>query len=97
MAEKLGVARQSARRWANDQVVPKQIYVKEWALICGVPYRWLAYGDVAPDPSPGTVLAGQRGRVLTYIASRKCASKASVIPHLGGIGELGPFPGRIAA
>jgi transcriptional regulator with XRE-family HTH domain len=63
MADKLNVTRQTVRRWASDQIVPKPIYVKEWALICGVPYRWLAYGEM-PTQNDGNRTSPQLSPVV---------------------------------
>lgn len=49
IADSLEVNRATVSRWLNDRIVPRQIYVKEWALICGVPYYWLASGEEAGE------------------------------------------------
>jgi transcriptional regulator with XRE-family HTH domain len=62
MADKLNVTRQTVRRWATDLIVPKPIYVKEWALICGVPYSWLAYGHATGPTAGGEELLSDQFR-----------------------------------
>lgn len=54
MGEELGVARSTISRWVNDGGTPKAAYIKQWALRCGVPYEWLAFGVEPPDDGPGT-------------------------------------------
>lgn len=54
IADELGVSRSTVSRWMNDHGTPRSIYVKEWALRCGVPYHWLATGEeLGPDSGPG--------------------------------------------
>lgn len=101
MAQYLGVSRQTVGNWTHGRFEPSIQSMRLIALRCGVSYSWLRTGKAdaqsdGPTPGPG-IRAGQDGRVLTYIASRKCTAKAPGIPHRDGVGERGPFPGRIAA
>lgn len=42
MAHELGVSRSTISRWMNDRgTPPREIYVKRWAVVCGVPSDWL--------------------------------------------------------
>lgn len=55
MAEELGVSRSTLSRWMNDRgAAPRPIFVKQWAMRCGVSYDWLATGaTVAEDDDNG--------------------------------------------
>lgn len=56
IADEMEVSRTTISRWLNDRgAPPRSPYVKQWALICRVPYDWLVYGDNGPtSPGPGT-------------------------------------------
>jgi transcriptional regulator with XRE-family HTH domain len=99
LAEMTGISRATISNYEVDKFTPTKPNLNAWSLATGVPAEWLRDGTDShgQDPGPGGIRAGQRGRVLTYIASRKCPAKASVIPHWDDIRERGPFPGRIAA
>jgi len=45
MADELDVSRQTVSRWLNDHGVPRNGFLKLWALRCGVPYEWLRTGQ----------------------------------------------------
>ena len=52
MADDLGFERKSLSRWMNDKgAPPRPVYLKQWALITGVPYRWLIGHDDAAAAS----------------------------------------------
>lgn len=54
MADELGVVRATVTRWTHDQVVPKSVVLKMWALRTGVPLIWLETGQApAYQPGPG--------------------------------------------
>lgn len=57
MADELGVARSTISRWVNDHgTPPRAVYVKMWAMRCGVPHEWLATGQAPafhPDGDGG--------------------------------------------
>ena len=57
MAETLGGSRQTVGRWMSDRVVPRSIYLKEWALRTRVDYGWIVTGQTGPGRPR---LAGQR-------------------------------------
>lgn len=48
MADELGVSRSTVSRWVNDKGPVRPIYLKQWALRCGVPFEWLQTGAVGP-------------------------------------------------
>ena len=50
MAEHLGITRQAISRYEKGTTVPKLAILRVWALRCGVPLRWLQYGDIQPRP-----------------------------------------------
>jgi transcriptional regulator with XRE-family HTH domain len=50
IADEMGVSRSTVSRWANDRGPVREIYLKQWALRCGVPYEWLNAG-AASDPT----------------------------------------------
>jgi transcriptional regulator with XRE-family HTH domain len=61
IAADLGVSRSTISRWINDRgAPPRTIYIREWALRCGVDYRWLRSGEImatSADPrSEGFIL-----------------------------------------
>lgn len=46
IAAELGVSRSTISRWLNDRgAPPRPVYIRMWALRCGVPYGWLKEGD----------------------------------------------------
>ena len=46
MAAELEVSRGTLSRWLNDRGArPRAIYLRQWALRCGVSYRWLLNGN----------------------------------------------------
>lgn len=51
MADELGMSRGQVSRYLNDKGVPRRAVLVTWALRCGVPFEWLAYGRL-PGPSP---------------------------------------------
>lgn len=55
IAEELGVARNTVSRWLNDRGPVREIYLKQWALRCGVDYRWLKSGKTS-TPDGGNVM-----------------------------------------
>lgn len=45
IAGEMNVSRGTVSRWLNDRgAPPRPIYLKEWALRCGVPVTWLKDG-----------------------------------------------------
>ena len=66
MAEELGVSRTSLSRWMNDRgTPPRAVYLKQWALVTGVPFEWIAHGT-APETTP-VRRAGAGGQVSTIV------------------------------
>lgn len=64
MAEYLGVTRSTISRWTNDHgAPPRAAYVKQWALMTGVPSWWLL-DEEPPDGGPGTRQPGEKGVVV---------------------------------
>lgn len=51
MADELGAARSTVSRWLNDRGPVRDIYLKQWALRCGVPYSWLKEGQTLGAPT----------------------------------------------
>lgn len=45
MAQELEVHRTTISRWLSDATTVRTIYLKQWALRCGVPYEWLRNGN----------------------------------------------------
>jgi transcriptional regulator with XRE-family HTH domain len=64
MADDLGVSRATLSRWMNGRsAAPRRIYLRQWALHCGVSFEWLCHGDNLPCGPEGekvNVSAGQR-------------------------------------
>jgi transcriptional regulator with XRE-family HTH domain len=58
MAGELGMHRSAITRWTHDKVVPREIYLKQWALRCGVSLDWLKDGDSPPPPPAEEVPPG---------------------------------------
>lgn len=57
MADELGLSRSTVTRWlASDAAPIRPIYLKEWALRCGVPYTWLANEPTVTKPRTVVVL-----------------------------------------
>lgn len=54
MADELGVDRRTLSRWMHDKGPVRRGYLSQWALRCGVPFEWLAYGvePEGPDAPP---------------------------------------------
>lgn len=50
MADELGMSRGQISRYLNDKGIPKRAVLLAWALRCGVPFEWLAYGSVKQTP-----------------------------------------------
>lgn len=48
-AEKIEIHRQTLARWEHDEGQVKTIYLKELALLYGVPFSWLSGGTIPPD------------------------------------------------
>lgn len=68
MADEMGVARSTISRWVNDHgAPPRQAFVKQWALRCGVPYEWLSEGVEPQDPTPptGGLISGEPSSACT--------------------------------
>ena len=51
MADELGVVRATVTRWTHDQIQPKPMVLKVWALRTGVPLAWLVTGEAPTSPS----------------------------------------------
>lgn len=60
MSDELGVSRSTVSRWINDKGPVRPIYLKQWALRCGVPYEWLATGVKQSSVSPPFVGVSRR-------------------------------------
>ena len=45
IAEELGVARSTVSRWMHDKGPVRPVFVKAWAMRCGVSYDWLRGAD----------------------------------------------------
>ncbi len=60
MADELEMARSSLSRWLNGHgAAPRKVFVKQWALKCGVSYDWLQNGESPrpdEDPNGGSTL-----------------------------------------
>jgi transcriptional regulator with XRE-family HTH domain len=56
MISELGISRGTASRWLHDKGPVRDIYLKQWALRCGVSFDWLKSGGPAGQEatSPGT-------------------------------------------
>jgi ribosome-binding protein aMBF1 (putative translation factor) len=59
MATELGYERKTLSRWMHDQITPRPVVLKQWALRCGVSHKWLVNGakgggtsDADPHPGP---------------------------------------------
>jgi len=59
LADHLGVERGSVSRWVNDRGPVRDVYLRQIALITGVDYRWLRYGEIDLTGGPGT--PGEQG------------------------------------
>jgi len=46
MADELGMSRATVSRWTNDHGPVRDIFLKQWAMRCGVPYHWLKHGEM---------------------------------------------------
>lgn len=54
IAVMMDVAPSTISRWMADKgAPPKRPYLVQWALVTGVPLRWLETGEGAPSPDPG--------------------------------------------
>lgn len=51
ITEEFGVSRSTVSRWLNDKGPVRPIYLKQWAIRCGVPLEWLAPGGEFPRSS----------------------------------------------
>lgn len=49
VARRLEMNPATVSRWANDHIRPRNIYLREIALACGVPYAWLV-GEASDGP-----------------------------------------------
>lgn len=58
MAEELGFDPRTISRWVNEKgAPPRAVYLKQWAMATGVPYRWLSGqepGDTSEVPVTGS-------------------------------------------
>jgi len=102
LADYLEVSRTSVSNWINGRIDPSAQSLRLIAMRCGVSYSWLRTGETdtqsdGPNPGPGTVHAGQRGRVLTYIGPRKWREMTPIPPIRTAVGEQGPFRRLVAA
>jgi len=62
MATELGVTRATLSRWMHDRgAPPRAAYVKQWALVCGVPATWLLNGTT-PGSDRGVITRPNRRR-----------------------------------
>lgn len=53
MATICSVGRSTISRWIHDTgAPPRELFIKEWALRCGVDYHWLATGQEAQQDIP---------------------------------------------
>jgi transcriptional regulator with XRE-family HTH domain len=48
MADDLDVNRATIGRWLSDRIMPRRVYVQQWALRTGVSFEWLCHGDAGP-------------------------------------------------
>lgn len=54
MAERLEVSETTIRNYRTGRTTPTRATLRDWALMCGVPFSWLAYGEVdLTDPDGG--------------------------------------------
>jgi transcriptional regulator with XRE-family HTH domain len=68
IARDLGVSRATISRWLNDRgAPPRAIYVKEWALRCGVSCEWLRADEELPVPTRTGGISSRR--TLTLLVS----------------------------
>jgi transcriptional regulator with XRE-family HTH domain len=54
MAQELDVSRGTVSRWLNDRGPVKGLYLRQWALLTGVPFDWLRTGAVPRAAEEGT-------------------------------------------
>lgn len=52
MADEIGVGRGTVSRWLHDKGPMREIYIKHWALRCGVNAHWLITGRRGEEPEP---------------------------------------------
>jgi transcriptional regulator with XRE-family HTH domain len=83
MADYLEVGRTTISRWIHDHgASPRTLYLKEWALRCGVDYHWLVTGEdssAGQEPSTASVNNPDYSRVsfLLYPGSGLCKMQAA--------------------
>lgn len=67
MAEEIGRGVTTIRNYLRGRTIPERAVLVTWALRCGVPFDWLAYGVEPDDGGPRTPsdLPGQSSPCMT--------------------------------
>ncbi len=52
MADYLAVNRNTVGNWLAGRAHPRDAYLRVWAMRCGLPYRWIRYGEAPPYTGP---------------------------------------------
>lgn len=56
MADELGISRGTASRWLNDRGPVREIYLKQWAMRCGVAFEWIKSGAATEPAGTRTIV-----------------------------------------
>lgn len=81
IADELGYSRSSVSRWMNDKGAPRPVVLREWALRCGVPYKWLATGETGdPETGPGLGITPSAWDVVADLAAARESRNRPPVP-----------------
>ena len=72
IAETLEVSRTTVSRWINDRGAPRTIYLRQFALLCGVSQDWLITGE---NPRPDSPDGGEDAVPPLGLEPRTCGLK----------------------
>lgn len=80
MADEIGVVRGTVSLWLHDKGPVREIYLKHWALRCGVNAQWLITGrrGETPEPSDETNFGWRRYSAPHLSAGRLVAPDAAL-------------------
>jgi transcriptional regulator with XRE-family HTH domain len=87
LAEAIGVSRSTVVNYENGRTSEdrlKQLYLKQWAMACGVDLGWLLTGEAAvePDADPIEAMKDRRGTVDLRDSQSTCIAPVVTFPQV---------------
>lgn len=66
-AEMTGISKNTISRYENGATA-KELYVRQWAMATGYSFRWLMWGIIPKDETPGTSPDTQGYRLVNLLS-----------------------------